>query len=254
MNNYTYLTLSQIVNRKKAPVIHNIVHPVEALPPSYSLNSHRNFTYDQGNIGSCTANAFCAGYRIMHNIANRDPSFEPSRLYFYYHERLAEGDVAEDVGADVLDGEHFTQVKGVCSEADCPYVEANFAVPPSHTADVNALLHKITSYRLIHIDSNLLTNLKLAIHNNQPVLIAISIYDSFETDVVAQTGIVPVPNKTTESLLGGHELCLIGYDDTKKMFTVLNSWGSWGDNGVCYIPYAYLADPDLGHEFTVFTI
>lgn len=262
MNKHSYLNIAKLKNKTKlnSRVKHiiyilRLVKAIKTLPPTYSLNSYRNFVYNQGPLGSCTANAFCAAYRIMHNIANKDPTFEPSRLYFYYYERLIEGNVNVDSGADVIDGEHFTQLYGICSESEWPYIPTNFAIEPPENCNVTASTHKITSYKVINIDANLITNIKTSIVNNQPVLIAISIYDSFESRTVAMTGIVPLPNKTTETCLGGHELCLIGYDDNKQLFTVLNSWSkNWGDDGLCYIPYAYLTDPELGHEFTVFKI
>jgi C1A family cysteine protease len=66
---------------------------------------------------------------------------------------------------------------------------------------------------------------------------------------------IPIPNPKKEQLLGGHEMCLIGYDDTKKLFTVMNSWGSsWGAGGLCFIPFDYLADPNLGMQFTIFNL
>ena len=51
----------------------------------------------------------------------------------------------------------------------------------------------------------------------QPVMIGISVYTSFESDTVAKTGIVTLPKKS-EQLLGGHAVLVVGYDDKKKWF------------------------------------
>jgi C1A family cysteine protease len=75
---------------------------------------------------------------------------------------------------------------------------------------------------------------------------------NFESDIANNTGLIPIPDTNNETLLGGHELCLIGFDDSKELFIVMNSWGSsWGDKGFCYIPYSYLLNKLLGLQFTV---
>ena len=76
------------------------------------------------------------------------------------------------------------------------------------------------------------------------------IYDSFLTDAVASTGIVPMPNLTTEKLLGGHCIVMIGFDNTKSHFICVNCWGtSWGANGFFYLPYDYALNPSLAADF-----
>jgi C1A family cysteine protease len=67
--------------------------------------------------------------------------------------------------------------------------------------------------------------------------------------MVAKTGKVPMPKKT-EKMLGGHAVLAVGYDDTKKVFIVRNSWGSgWGDKGHFYMPYSYITNQDLAADF-----
>ena len=56
--------------------------------------------------------------------------------------------------------------------------------------------------------------------------------------------------KPRESMLGGHAVMAVGYDDAKKRFIVRNSWGSrWGLKGYFTMPYAYLQDADLSADF-----
>lgn len=76
-----------------------------------------------------------------------------------------------------------------------------------------------------------------------------SVYDSFETLAVENTGLVPYP-ASNESLLGGHAVMIVGYDDSTQRFTCQNSWGKkWGDRGFFYMPYAYLSNPNLADDF-----
>jgi len=91
-----------------------------------------------------------------------------------------------------------------------------------------------------------LTLLKTALAEGYPAVIGINVYESFESDQVAKTGIVPLP-KRGEQLLGGHAILAVGYkDDTKikgqGVVICRNSWGeNWGDKGYFYLPYSYFA-------------
>ncbi len=82
-----------------------------------------------------------------------------------------------------------------------------------------------------------------------------SVYESFESDSVASTGVVPMPSPN-EQLLGGHAVVLVGYDDTKKVWIVRNSWGTnWGQAGYFTMPYAYLTNSNLASDFwTISTV
>ena len=82
-----------------------------------------------------------------------------------------------------------------------------------------------------------------------PVIIGISVYDSFESSEVEQGGIVPMPG-TNEEMVGGHCMLAVGYGQKPGYFTVRNSWGgAWGDKGDCYIPEAYLGSTSLGSDY-----
>jgi C1A family cysteine protease len=84
-----------------------------------------------------------------------------------------------------------------------------------------------------------------------PVVFGFSVYESFESDEVAKTGTVLMPDKS-EQLLGGHAVVLCGYDDETKRFLVRNSWGEeWGQAGYFTLPYEYVTDPNLASDFWV---
>jgi C1A family cysteine protease len=80
--------------------------------------------------------------------------------------------------------------------------------------------------------------------------LAISVYESFESDAVAQTGNVPVP-QPSEKNLGGHEVVACGYSDASRTLIVRNSWDvTWGDKGYFYLPYdywPYVSDSWIAH-------
>ena len=141
----------------------------------------------------------------------------------------------------------------MCPETpDWPYDITKFAQKPSAQALSDALHHKAVSYqRLV----NTLTQMKGCLASGYPFVFGFSVYASFESPTVAQTGVVPMP-QPNEQLLGGHAVLAVGYDDAQQRFTVRNSWGpNWGTAGYFTIPYAYLTDGNLADDFwTVRTI
>jgi C1A family cysteine protease len=95
-----------------------------------------------------------------------------------------------------------------------------------------------------------LNTLKACLQSGQPFVCGLVIYKSFESNTVATTGYVPIPNINKERLLGGHAVICVGYDDSKQVFIMLNSWGkSWGVNGSFYLPYNYLTNKNLAGDF-----
>src|SRR5450759_909977 len=80
--------------------------PVEmagALPISIDLRPQCPPVYDQGQLGSCTANAI-AGAIEFDRMKQKLADFVPSRLFIYYNERVIEGTVRSDSGAMIRDG------------------------------------------------------------------------------------------------------------------------------------------------------
>jgi hypothetical protein len=273
---HKYLTPRQIQIRLAQPKKH--VSPLllnkgkfsgTTLPMWGTVKSFCPTPFDQGQLGSCTANAFCGAYMtICNKKKNADAGWIPSRLWVYYWERVTENpgtnpSTLGDTGADVTDADSYVQKNGVCSDSLWPYNISTFDQTPSADMVADALKHKITSSKVIPIDQNLLTNIETVVNSGSPVLTAISVYQSFEGNGPSQTGMIPIPNPVNyndpndpqDPFLGGHEVLIVGYSHDKQLFTFLNSWGSsWGNGGFGYLPYAYISNPQLGQEFCVIDI
>lgn len=203
------------------------------LPPAVNLRKWCSYIEDQGSLGSCTANAWAGLLEFNENkypVSGRK-YFDMSRLFIYYNERVIEGTVNEDSGAQLRDGAKAIANYGSCAETYCPYIINEFTVKPSDTAYTNALPYRIHSYYSLDgtTPSQTLQNLKTCIASGEPFVFGFEVYESFMTEQMAKTGIMPVPNTRTEQLLGGHAVMAIGYDDTVQRFLVRNSWGKhWG--------------------------
>jgi C1A family cysteine protease len=218
---------------------------LSALPPSTDLRLQCPAVYDQGNLGSCTSNAIGAAIefdRLKQNLTD----FVPSRLFIYYNERVIEGSVSSDSGAQLRDGIKTVASQGVCPEPDWPYDITKFTQKPSAKAYSDALGCRAVSYQSLVQDVN---QMKGCLASGYPFVFGFTVYTSFETPAVAQSGHAPMPSPS-ERAVGGHAVVAVGYEDANQWFVVRNSWGgSWGMAGYFTLPYAYLIQSGLSSDF-----
>jgi len=215
------------------------------LPPSTDLQSLCPPVYDQGDLGSCTANA-AAGLSqfLMKKLGHK--VWTPSRLAIYYWERVIEDTVFEDSGASLTDAMKVLTQTGSPHENLWWYNVKKFTVKPNKNIVVDANAHKIKAGISVMQD---LQHLKACLAEGYPFIFGFSVYSSFESQTVATTGIMPMP-KSNEELLGGHAVMAVGYDDNKQMFKIRNSWGAgWGVGGYFWMPYAFITDRNFADDF-----
>jgi len=190
---------------------------------------------DQGNLGSCTANAGVETYNFL-ELKDKVPYVELSRLFLYYVTRSLEGTTRYDSGCYIRDVVKALTKFGICQESFCPYDIKQYTKKPSQVAYDDGATRKCTSYLRV----NGMNGIRDCLASGYPIIFGFTVYSSFETDTVAETGVVPLP-KRRESVLGGHCVLLVGYDDLNGWFICQNSWGvEWGDKGFFYLPYTYL--------------
>jgi len=215
-----------------------------ALPKSIDLRPDCSPVEHQGDLGSCTANALAGALEFLedkHNVTFVDFS----RLFIYYNERVIENSVKYDNGAMIRDGIKTLAKQGACTEKRWPYIVSKFAVKPPVACYTEALKRQITSYHRIET----LDDMRGCLAEGFPFIFGFTVYESFESQTVAKTGIANMP-KPKESVVGGHAVLAVGYNDTQKRFIVRNSWGTeWGKKGYFTMPYAYLTDRNLSDDF-----
>jgi C1A family cysteine protease len=217
-----------------------------SLPPAVDLRLGCPPVYDQGNLGSCTANAIAGALQFEQMKQKEADVFAPSRLFIYYNERVIENSVDQDSGAMLRDGIKSVANQGAPHESLWPYVVAKFRTKPSPAAYKDAKKHQAVLYQRV---LQTLQQLKGCLADGYPFVFGFSVYESFESDAVAKTGNMPMP-KPKEKQLGGHAVLAVGYDDATSRFIVRNSWGpKWGQDGYFTMPYAYMTDENLADDF-----
>jgi C1A family cysteine protease len=222
------------------------VEPAKSLPRKVSLRPQMPAVYDQGQLGSCTANSIGAILEFNELKQAEPDAGTPSRLFIYYNERDMEGTVDTDSGAQLRDGIKSVAKIGTCPETEWPYDTGKFADRPPEQCYTDALQHRAISYQRVARNQH---QMKACIASGYPFVLGFSVYESLESDEVARTGVVPMP-ESGEALLGGHAVVAVGYDDEEQRYLCRNSWGEgWGQAGYFTLPYAYLASRGLSSDF-----
>lgn len=211
--------------------------------------------YDQGQLGSCTANAVAGAMQYdLHLDGEPLNLHRPSRLMLYYMERMIEGSLGQgDTGAFGRDGFKALSKYGWVPEREWRYDINKYAVDPPAPLWSEAATRLLTKpYAVVPQTEQ---DIKAALSNNQTVAFGFTVYESFEYQETLDTGIVPMPSRN-ESQLGGHEVLLVGYLAEQPDYALVrNSWGKSVYQGVpgaetygggyFLIPWSYILDPNL---------
>lgn len=204
---------------------------------------------DQGQLGSCVANAFALNISyITKNNTNL------CRLLLYALCRIIDHTpLSNDAGTTIRSAGNSVLKYGTCPEIVYQYNSvnvANYKSLPPLIAFKNSNTFKSFSYTFIQQGPNYLNNIKAVLNNyNVPIIFGFMVYERFMSEIVAKTGRVPLPDLKKERMQGGHAMNIIGYDDEKQLFICANSWGvGWGDKGFCYMPYMYILNTSLASD------
>lgn len=222
--------------------------PPENLPALVDLRPLCPPVLQQGDLGSCTANAIANAHYFDQLGEKKISPFLPSRLFIYYNERVIEHTVQSDAGASLRTGIKTLAKQGACPEITWPYETEKFTQRPNAGAYSEALKHQALNYSRIPQNLNLL---KSCLASGYPFVFGFSVYEQFESSETARTGAASLPT-WNEDMLGGHAVMAVGYDDAAMVFLIMNSWGErWGMKGFFTMPYEYMLNPNLAADFWV---
>lgn len=226
-----------------------------SLPNTVDLRQWCPPVEDQGDLGSCTANA---GVALVEYFERRSfgKHIDASRLFLYKTTRNLLHQTG-DSGAFLRTTMGALVLFGVPPEEYWPYKIDNFDnEPPAFCYSFAHNYRTISYFRLDPPRTSkkaLLDRIKTYLASGIPSMFGFTVYDSISQ--AEKDGKIPYPG-SGEQVLGGHAMMVAGYDDKMKIkntgekglqttgaFLIRNSWGSkWGDGGYGWLPYDYVTN------------
>lgn len=225
--------------------------PSPGLKIKETVDLRKFFTHvkNQLNLGSCTSFAAAAMYEAMMNQIGVEGDNDMSPAYLYYYSNILKGRPAG--GSNFFEQLEVFGKHGVCHESLYVYDVDALETKPSEQADNDAKEHRVIAAKQIPLineidkSDNLKRNhtiLTSALSEGYPIGISLKVYDNFGKDGAFILHPDDSPNAKED---GWHAMVIVGYSEENNFYIVRNSWGSdFGEDGYCYIPSAYIDDPD----------
>lgn len=225
--------------------------PPPGLKIKQSVDLRKFFTpvKNQFELGSCTSFAAVAMYEAMMNRAGGAASSDMSPAYLYYYSNVLKG--RPSGGSNFYEQLEVLGSHGVCREDLYVYDTDAIDTRPSEQAEEDAKSHRVISAEQIPLVNTpdkadtlrrnhiLITS---ALSEGYPVGISLKVYDNLGKDGAFILHPDDAPDAKEE---GWHAMVAVGYSEENNFYIVRNSWGpEFGEEGYCYIPTAYIDDPD----------
>ncbi|MDR0939291.1 MAG: hypothetical protein LBN29_08070 [Mediterranea sp.] len=228
--------------------------------PSIDLSGQFNAVKNQGQQGSCLAFTITSIFEYILKL-NQSKEFDLSEAFLYYNAREMDeaGSAAEDKGSRFLPAMRSLRHYGIALESFCPYSDDIYDARPSDEAYADAATRKLL--KALNVERTV-DAIKSALSDGYPVAASFNLCQSFKE---AANGVIPMPSEEEIAALlateeenkprhSRHAMVITGFSDEMQMFVVRNSWGTdWGMGGYCYIPYAYVGNPQLCNFSCVIT-
>ncbi len=209
---------------------------LDALPRQVDLRQYCSPVEDQGQVGSCTANAVVGAMEYQIRKEGK-PAVDLSRLFVYFNARRMSGHEGADCGTRISQGLAAFMAFGSPPEAAWPYDPNLVNREPGDAVFQQARDYVPAEYA--HVDG--FDNVRGALARGYPVVFAASLPESF-WNAVRATGRAAPPSKdelmAAHTNEGTHAMLLVGYDDGQREVLIRNSWGEgWGEKGYFRLDY-----------------
>lgn len=230
---------------------------IPKLAPKAHVNLARYVDHmnDQGQEGSCSAESGSYCRQILAAMAGDHTRLSPA--FLYQAERILQGDLNSDNGAQLSDTELALLRYGVCPEAEDPYSPKDYVVrfTPKLIADAKHYAIK-AGYWTPTIDE--ITD---ALSHGIPVQLGIVVYESYENAPVSSHVTVgpckgqpvhriPMP-QAYERALGGHAITICGFNRATREMWGPGSWGNWGWHS---LSFDVVSRPDVFMDARAYTV
>lgn len=218
------------------------------LPPEVSLYAYTPRPRNQGRSQSCVG--WAVGYSAMtiekaiqHQLRNRDRITEYAFSALYVYNQIREGDCRYE-GARITDALRFLEQEGNVLARQFDHNVEDCGRQPDAALEGYASQFRITDHlRLFPADEQdqqKIFKVKYALSRQKPVVVGMRIRKNFfYLDANAKFW---WPNIGDATPAGGHAMTVVGYDDRRQAFLLMNSWGEqWGLGGFMWVKYAVFA-------------
>jgi len=216
---------------------------MEDLPAKFTVRGKMSPVKNQENEGACAGFAGVAVKEYQEKIDygfSGDEYVDLSERFLYEEAKDISG---HSEGTTLIAIAKVLINLGVCEDKFWKYIPRE-PEQPLPGAYHNALKFKVEpAYVRITTEDEL----KASIVKYGAVLIGVMVFDTWNRQKDGH-----IPNFTWFEkilswfgigLLGGHGICLIGYDDETQEYEFKNSWGEeWGDKGYGYITYEHMRE------------
>lgn len=248
------LLLPQIDSVKEIPLIAS-APPSLTLLPRIDLADSLPPAGDQGDQGSCVA--WTLGYNVVsyyenfldhggYQVVNGKPKdnrvFSPAFIYNSIKHRQIP--VECNTGIAYTEAFRLVKERGICRWASLPYFGENrgCSKPPDAPAINEALQYLGYYFRRIN---GTIRDIKTNVASGIPVIIGVFTSDKLKSFGLAHSRkkekFIWAPKRNDKYEY--HSMLIVGYDDSLKLFKLMNCWGTdWGNNGYCYINYSKLLE------------
>lgn len=217
----------------------------QSIPSKVDLTPNDVPIFDQGELGSCTANGQCGTLEYVEKKNNNGNFVPASRLFLYYVTRHLIENQSGDTGATIRDTMKALANYGACPETDWPYLINKFDKKPPIKAFTDAKNFEAVTY----VSLKTLNDIKSNIAAGNPVNFGVTLYDNIcdANGNITNNPNWTFPDKKKNKVIGGHAIVAIGYDDNysignnKGAILFRNSWGTtWGNKGYGWLDYQYV--------------
>jgi len=211
------------------------------LPEAVSLLRFAPDRKNQGEQGSCVAwsSVYAARSIIEAASTGEDPNSTAFSPAFVYNQIGLEG----CEGSYIQRAMEFMTKKGVVPYDEFPYTDQDCSRQPTSGQWNDAAQNKMHGFTRLtesdDVNGISIRAIKEHLAKDAPVVIGMMVGGSFMQEMYGKEVWTPTSEDHSQVGFGGHAMCVIGYDDRKQAFQLMNSWGTdWGTNGVAWVRYA----------------
>ncbi|GEM_PF-5245464 len=197
---------------------------------------------NQGQQGSCVAWAVGYAMKSYQKKEYEQLPYTESNGSLDYSRVISPAYIYNQINGGVDRGSYFSDAfnllrdQGACTLEEMPYNSRDYTSQPNTFQQNQASKHKIARWERI---ADNVADVKSFLYAGFPVIVSVPIYQSFD-ELNSRNSIWKSFRGTVR---GYHAICVVGYDDSKNAFKIMNSWGTyWGDKGFCWIDYDFFPE------------